>query len=371
MEIPLSRPDINEDDIQAVVDVLRSPILALGPKMREFERKIADYTGRRFGISVNSGTSALFLCMQALGIGPGDEVITTPFTFIASANCILMAGAKPVFVDIDPVNLNINPALIESKITKKTRAILPVIVFGNPAGIDEVCRIAKKHNLPVVEDSCEGLGSVWKGKKVGSFGDLGTFAFYPNKQMTTGEGGMIVTDDESLADICMSLRNQGRGKGSGWLSHERLGYNYRMCDINAALGITQLNRLDEFVRRRSNVAGMYQKRLVDDPRIIVPFAPPGAVMSWFVFVIRLKDRYADHRDRILDDLRKQNIGVNNYFPPVHLQPFMVERLGHKVGDFPVTDSVCRSTIALPFHNNLSQNEVDIVCNTLKACLDKV
>jgi perosamine synthetase len=370
MKIYLSRPDINEKDIQAVVEVLRTPNLALGPKLDEFEKKIAAYSGRKYAVSVNSGTSALFLCVKAMGIGKDDEVITTPFTFIASANCILMVDAKPVFVDIDPDNLNIDPKKIEAKITKKTKAILPVDVFGNPAGMDEVCKIAKKHNLPVIEDSCEAIGSELNGKKAGSFGIVGTFAFYPNKQMTTGEGGMIVTDNEKIADLCVSLRNQGRGKGSGWLAHERLGYNFRMSDINATLGISQLERIEEFIRKRQQVASWYQKILADDRRIIAPKAPQGCKVSWFVFVVRLKEPYSSKRNKILDAMQAEGIQVSNYFPPVTLQPFMVEKFGYKEGDFPVADSVCKSTIALPFYNNLKKDEAALVCETLRKCLDK-
>ena len=371
MKINLSRPDINEADIEAVCAVLRTPNLALGPKMAEFEEKIAAYVERRYAISANSGTSALFLCMKALGIGPGDEVITTPFTFISSTNCILMVGARPVFVDIDPQNLNIDPAGIEEKITDKTKAILPVVVFGNPVGLDEVCAIAQKHNLPVIEDSCEGIGSELKGKKVGSFGTMSTFAFYPNKQITTGEGGMIVTDDEKLAQMCISLRNQGRGTGSGWLAHERMGYNFRLSDINCALGITQLGRLEEFIEKRQQVAKWYQEKLGSDSRLIVPAIPADCRMSWFVFVVRLIDKYSPKRNDILKAMADAGIGVSNYFPPVTLQPFMVEQFGYSDGDFPITDSVCKSTIALPFYNNLKKNEVEIVCDTLKKCLDNI
>jgi perosamine synthetase len=369
MKIYLSRPDICEKDIQAVTEVLKGPNLALGPKMAEFEKKMADYAGRKHGISVNSGTSALFLCVKALGIKKDDEVITTPFTFIASTNCILMVDAKPVFVDIDAENLNIDPKKIEEKITKKTKAILPVAVFGNPAAMDSICKIAKKHNLPVIEDSCEALGSELNGKKAGTFGDVGTFAFYPNKQMTTGEGGMIVTDNEKIADVCTSLRNQGRGKGGGWLAHERLGYNFRLSDINAALGIAQLVRIEEFIQKRQRVAGWYQETLADDNRIIMPKEPKGCKVSWFVFVVRLKEPYISKRNAILNAMQAEGIQVSNYFPPVTLQPFMVEKFGYKDGDFPVADKVCKSTIALPFYNNLGRDEVSIVCKTLKKCLD--
>jgi len=371
-KVPLSRPDITEAEIEAVSEVLRTPNLSLGPKLAEFEKAFCQYVGRRYAVAVNSGTSGLFLCLEAMGIVPGDEVITTPFTFIATSNTIMMTGAKPVFVDIDPASLNIDSAKIEKAITSKTKAIMPVEVFGNPAGMDKVCDIARKHNLRVVEDSCEGLGSILDGKKVGTFGDICVFAFYPNKQMTTGEGGMILTDDEPLAQMCASLRNQGRGRGAGWLAHQRLGYNYRLCDINCALGIVQLSRIEEFVEKRRAVARMYRQLLAGDDRIEVPDEPKGVRMSWFVFVIRLRKGYTKtQRDALLKKLIGRGIQVSNYFPPVHLQPFMVEQFGYKEGDFPVTESVCERTIALPFHNNLSAEEAELVCKELRACLDTI
>lgn len=371
MQIYLSRPDITDKEIEAVCEVLRSPNLSLGPKLTEFEKAFTDYTGSKRAVAVNSGTSGLFLSMLALGIAPGDEVITTPFTFIASASSIMMAGAKPVFVDIDPENLNIDPAKIEARITDRTKAILPVEVFGNPAGLDKVPEIAKKHNLPVIEDSCEALGSELNGKKAGTFGTMSVFAFYPNKQITTGEGGMILTNNDSLADMCVSLRNQGRGTDGTWLGHERLGYNFRLSDINCALGIAQLSRINQIKAKRLQVAKWYQQMLADESRLIVPAEPDGCDMSWFVFVVRLTDGFnMDHRERILRAMRNKNIQVSNYFPPVHLQPFMVETFGYKQGDFPITEAVCKSTVALPFHNNLTKDEVAIVCKTLKEVLDK-
>ncbi len=371
MRIHLSRPDITEEEIEAVCAVLRSPNLSLGPKLTEFEDAFTGYIGRKHTVAVNSGTSGLFLCVSAMGIGAADEVITTPFTFISSATTIMMASAKPVFVDIDPVSLNIDAAKIESAIGEKTRAILPVEVFGNPAGIDKVCEIAQKYNLPVIEDSCEALGSALNGKKVGTFGRMSTFAFYPNKQITTGEGGVILTDDDELADICVSLRNQGRGKGGGWLSHERLGYNYRLSDINCALGIVQLSRIEKIKAKRRQVAKWYQEMLAEDDRLIVPVEQDDCEMSWFVFVVRLGESFTlAQRNRILEEMTKQGIQVGNYFPPVHLQPFMVERFGYKKGDFPVAESVSERTIALPFYNNLAKDEVAIVCSKLKEILDK-
>jgi perosamine synthetase len=371
MQIYLSRPDITQKEIDAVCAVLRTPNLSLGPKVKEFEQAFAQYVGRKGAVAVNSGTSGLFLCVLALEIGPGDEVITTPFTFIATVNSIMMAGAKPVFVDIDPATLNIDPAKIEAKITKKTKAILPVEIFGNPADFDKICEIAKKHNLTVIEDSCEALGSALNSKKAGTFGTMSTFGLYPNKQITTGEGGVILTDDDNLADICESLRNQGRGTGGGWLEHERLGYNFRLSDINCALGIVQLSRIDEIKAKRQQVAKWYQEILSSDKRLIVPTEPTGCDVSWFVFVVRLKDAAAaQNRDKILEAMKKRGIQVSNYFSPVHLQPFMVEKFGYKPGDFPVTESVSKSTIALPFYNNLTKDQVAIVCKTLKEVIDE-
>lgn len=372
MPIYLCRPDITEKEIEAVCAVLRSPDLSLGPRLAEFEKAFAKYIGRKRAVAVNSGTSGLFLSMLALGIGPGDEVITTPFTFVASATTIMMAGAIPVFVDIDPVSLNIDAAKIESKITGTTKAILPVEVFANPAGIDKVCKIAQRHNLEVIEDSCEALGSAINGKKVGAFGTMSVFAFYPNKQITTGEGGMILTDNDDLADMCVSLRNQGRAKDSGWLSHERLGYNFRLSDINCALGIVQLSRIEEIKAKRKQVAKWYQEMLANDDRLTVPTEPDNCDISWFVFVVRLADDFTlQQRDKVLGAMKDASIQVGNYFPPVHLQPFMAERFGYKQGDFPVTESVCKSTIALPFYNNLRKDEVAIVCKKLKETLNRI
>jgi perosamine synthetase len=369
IKVHLSRPDITEAEIEAVSDVLRTPNLSLGPKLPAFEKAFCDYIGKKYAIAVNSGTSGLFLCLSAMGIGPGDEVITTPFTFIATSNVILMVGAKPVFVDIDPKTLNIDPAKLEKAITPRTKAIIPVEVFGSPAGFDAVCQIARKHNLLVVEDSCEGLGSQLNGKKAGTFGDMSVFAFYPNKQMTTGEGGMILTDNKEWADLCVSLRSQGRGSGGGWLAHERLGYNYRLSDINCALGIVQLSRIEEFVEKRRAVAKMYRQLLEGDDRIIIPTEPAGCRISWFVFVIQLPGYTQDKRNATMKKLVERGIQVSNYFPPVHLQSFMVKQFGYKAGDFPITESTGQRTIALPFHNNLSADEVKLVCRELKACLD--
>jgi perosamine synthetase len=372
MRVPLSRPDITQLEIDAVCDVLRSPNLSLGPKLPAFEQAFCDRIGAKRAIAVNSGTSALFLCLKAMGIGLGDEVITTPFTFIASATSIMMTGARPVFADICPDTLNLDVTAASAWVNDRTKAILPVEVFGNPAGMDTLAEFARDNRLMMIEDACEALGSELNQKKAGSFGDMSVFAFYPNKQVTTGEGGMILTDHNEWADLCVSLRNQGRSAQSTWLGHERLGYNYRLSDINCALGLAQLSRLDEFVTKRAQVATWYQERLADEARLVVPVAPENARMSWFVFVIRLNDSYCQaDRDAVLKHLDAQGIQSSNYFPPLHLQPFIADQYGYREGDFPVTESISQRTIALPFYNNLSESDVNLVCQELTHTLDRL
>ena len=386
MRIPLARPDITEREIEAVVEVLKTSHLALGPKLKEFEDVIAAYAGVRCAVAVNSGTSALHLIIRALGIGPGDDVITTSFSFIASSNCILFERAKPVFVDIDARSLNIDPERIEAAITPKTKAILAVDVFGHPADWPRLEKIAEKHDLLLIEDSAEALGSEYRSrksrvasrepesqensgyaqwKKAGTFGDAAVFAFYPNKQITTGEGGMVLTDDEEIAKLCRSLRNQGRGEGDEWLAHERLGYNYRMSDINCALGIAQLARINEILEKRERVALMYNERLKDIDEVAIPYVCPDVKIGWFVYVIRLSDQYTrEGRDQILQKLKQRGIGCGNYFQPIHLQPFYRKTFGYKEGDFPITEQIASRTIALPFYNNLTEGEVDYVVENL-------
>ena len=372
MRIPLSRPDVTKKEIESVNEVLRTPYLSIGPKIKEFETKIAQYTGVKYAVAVNSGTSGLHLIVRALGIGEGDEVITTPFSFVASSNCILFERAKPVFVDIDSKTLNIDCSRVEEKIGDRTEAILAVDVFGQPAEWDRLQEIAKKHNLKLIEDSAEAIGAEYKGRKAGSFGDAAVFAFYPNKQMTTGEGGVVVTSEEKIARLCRSMRNQGRSEGDGWLQHERLGYNYRISDINCALGIAQLERLDEILGRREKVAQMYNQRLKGLEGVKIPYVSPSVKMSWFVYVVRLDDYYTlEDRERVLEELKKRGIGCSNYFPPIHLQPFYRKMFGYEEGDFPVTEKVSESTIALPFYNNLRKEEIDYVCQRLEEILRKI
>lgn len=369
MQISLSNPDITEAEINAVVGVLKTPNLSLGPKLPEFEKKVAEYTGVKHAIAVNSGTSALHLIIRSLGIGEGDEVITAPFSFIASANCILFEKAKPVFVDIEPGTLNIDVTKIEKKITDKTRAILAVDIFGLPADWDALEQLAKRHDLTLIEDSCEALGAEYKSRKAGSFGRAGCFAFYPNKQITTGEGGVIVTNDDEIAGLSKSMRNQGRDDNGGWLHHQRLGYNYRLSDINCALGIAQMERLEEILAKRDKVAQLYNQKLRGLNGVVLPQDAPAGKRSWFVYVIKLTERYSNKdRDGILRKLRELGIGCSDYFSPIHLQPFYVEMFGYKRGDFPVTEFAAERTVALPFYNNLTEAQIDRVVSNLKNLL---
>jgi len=373
MNIPLSKPWITEEDIKAVEEVLRTPYLSLGPKLPEFENMLAGVAKRKYAVAVNSGTSALHLIIRSLGIKDGDEVITTPFSFIASSNCILFERAKPVFVDINPKTYSINHDLIEEKITEKTKAILAVDVFGQPADWDKLTEIAKRHNLYVIEDSAEAIGSEYKGRSAGSFGIASVFAFYPNKQITTGEGGVLLTDDENIYKLSRSMRNQGRGEDESWLYHTRLGYNYRISDINCALGISQLKRLEKIIEMRDNVAKIYTQKLSEVDEIITPYIHPDTTkMSWFVYVIRLADRFGNvHRDQIIKELDNRQIQTRNYFEAIHLEPFYVEQFGYKKGDFPVTEFVSERTIALPFYTTISEEEIDYVVKNLKEVILEV
>ena len=370
MKIPLAQPDLTWLERKAVLDVLESTFLSLGPKLPEFERAMAKYTGVKHAIAVNSGTSGLHLIVRALGIGRNDEIITTPFSFIASANCALMENARPVFVDIDAETYNIDPDKVEAAITPRTKAILGVDVFGRCAEWDRIEEIARRRGLAVIEDSCEAIGAEVFGKMAGSFGDAGCLAFYPNKQMTTGEGGMILTDRDDVAALCRSMRNQGRDEGQGWLEHARLGFNYRLSDIQCALGLAQLSRIEDLLAKRAAVADLYREQLGRLDSLLLPVVPRQGRLSWFVYVVRLADRFtrAD-RDRILLTLRDNGIGCNNYFAPIHLQPFYVEQFGFKPGDFPVTEHISERTIALPFFTAMTSDQVAQVADCLTHALN--
>ena len=369
MNIKLSNPDITQQEIDAVADVLHSGWLSLGPKVPEFERAFAEYVGVKHAIAVSSGTTGLHLLVRAIGIQPGDEVISTPFSFIASTNCIMFEGGRPVLVDIDPQTWNLDLAQVEAAITRRTKAIIPVDVFGQPPDMDAVNVMAERRGLRVIEDSCEALGSKYKGRMAGSLADAGVFGFYPNKQITTGEGGMITTDDDEIARLCASMRNQGRDSGMAWLAHDRLGYNYRLSDIACAIGIVQMKRIEELLAKRRRVAGWYQQRLADEQRLTMQRLSVDCEQSWFVFVVKLADDYREpDRNRIIEALRARGIGSSNYFAPIHLQAFYRREFGYKEGSFPVCERVAARTLALPFHNGLTESEVDEVCRTLKSLL---
>lgn len=368
--IPLSLPDITDLEIQAVVDVLRTNRLSLGPRQVAFEEAIRDFVGARYACALSSGTAALHLALLAAGVGPGDEVITSSFSFIASANCALYVGAKPVFADIDPATWNIDPDALEAAITPKTKAVIPVHVFGQPCRMDRIMAIAQKHNLAVIEDSCEAIGAAFGGRKAGTIGQSGTFAFYPNKQITTGEGGMLVTDDEKVASLARSLRNQGRAEKATWLAHERLGYNYRMCELQAALGEAQMKRISDILAKRARAAGWYTQRLAGFEKLRLQKIEPDVTMSWFVFVIRLADAFSqEHRDRLIAGLGQQGIGCNAYFTPIHLQTFYREQLGCRPGQLPVTEKVGERSLAIPFFSNISEGQVDRVCGAIRRIVD--
>lgn len=385
--IPLSKPDITQKEIDAVMQTLLSDRLSMGPRQARFEELIADRCRRRHGVAVNSGTSGLHLVLLALNIGPGDEVITTPFSFIASSNCILYVGAKPVFVDIDPGSMNLDPAKLEAAITPRTKAILAVEVFGNPTAMREIEQIARAHEILLIEDACEGLGGTSNGRPIGNFGRASVFGFYPNKQITTGEGGMIVTDDDRVAELCRSMRNQGRGVETGesggsaestnalrngtWLVHERLGYNYRLNELACALGIAQMERLDDILENRRELATTYIRKLMEFDELILPCMPDPEQASWFVFVVRLTDLFGVvERDRVIQGLRRHDVGAANYFPCIHLQPFYREQFGFKPGDFPIAEHISNRTIALPFYTGMDETAVDLVVQTLKVMLQR-
>jgi perosamine synthetase len=356
MRIPLSAPDITEADIEAVVSVLRTPRLSIGPKMEEFERSIADLVGVSHGIAVSSGTAGLHLCLRALGIGDDDEVILPSFTFISAGNAILYERARPIFVDIDPVTLNLDPGKLERSITPKTRAIIAVHTFGHPADLDPIMKIARKHDLAVIEDACEALGARYRGRPAGGIGDFGVFGFYPNKPITTGEGGMVVTRDSRMADTIRALRNQGRMESDGWGEHRLLGYNYRLSELNCALGVEQMKRIDDILDRREALATQYSEELQAIPEVTTPpLTIKDGRVCWFVYVIRL-----DNRDEILENLTGRGIGCARYFAPLHREPLFAPYVNPR-DDLKITEQVAGQTLALPFFNRLTREQIHGVC----------
>ncbi len=367
--ITLSNPDLVRADEAAVVSVLRAQRLSLGPRLPEFERRMASYVGARFAVAVNSGTSGLHLIVRAMDLKDGDEVITTPFSFVASSNCLLFERAKPVFADIEPRTLNIDPDRVEASVTPRTRAILAVDVFGHPARWDRLRAIARRHRLRLIEDSCEAIGATFRGRKAGTLGEAGVFAFYPNKQITCGEGGVIVTDDAKLAALCTSMRNQGRDPGASWLQHARMGFNYRLTELQCALAASQLDRIGSILARRERVARRYAKLLAEVGEVELPQSDPDVAVSWFVYVVRLRKPLGRReRDAVIAGMARRGVQTSLYFAPIHLQPFYRRDFGFRKGMFPVTESVSERTLALPFYTRLSSEDQDEVVAALKAQL---
>jgi len=386
--VTMSSPDLTEAEREAVAAVLRTPSLSMGREIQGFEAAFRDYTGLKHAIGVNSGTAGLHLCVRAAGIGEGDLVITSPFSFVASANVLLFERAVPIFVDVDPQTGNIDTELVNQAVADLTqnsraaehwlprkgagrngrlKAILPVDVFGQPADLDPINQVARKHNLKVIEDACEALGAEYKSRKAGTLGDMAVFAFYPNKQITTGEGGVIVTNDDQAAALMLALRNQGRAPGDTWLQHTHLGYNYRLDEMSAALGRAQMGRLEELLSKREQVAGWYNQRLEDVPGVQAPqLAAETTQASWFVYVVRFSAEI--DRDLLAKKLDEAGIPARPYFLPIHLQPYMVERFGFQTGDFPITEDLGRRGLALPFSGVMSEAQVETVCQTLTDAL---
>ncbi len=366
--IPLAQPDIGPREEELVLEVLRSGRLSLGPMGPRFEQAFADYLGVEDAVAVSSGTAALHLGVRQLGWGPGDEVITSPFTFVASANSVLYEGAVPVFVDVDPLTLDIDPDAAAAAVTERTAGLLPIDIFGWPAAWPELEALAAKHGLGVLEDSCEALGAVdSEGRMVGTRGNFATFAFYANKQMTTGEGGMIVPTDADAAARLRSERNQGRAVDMGWLDHDRLGFNYRLSDVSAAIGLGQVERLPSLLERRAAVAAAYAERLAGVPGVEAPLASRGQeVRSWFVYVVRLADEV--DRDAVIRALRERGIDSKSYLPSVHLFPHLAE-LGYREGQFPIAEAASAHSLALPFFPALGEEQIERVCAELAAAVD--
>jgi perosamine synthetase len=365
--IPLARPDIGPRELQLVTEVLSSDILAMGPFTARFEAGIAALTDRRQAIACSSGTAGLHLGVRALGISDGDEVITTPFSFVASANCLLYERAVPRFVDIEEGSLGIDPDLVEAAASNRTRAILPVHVFGRPCRIEAIEAVSRRRGWTLIEDACEGLGSSVGGRPLGGFGDVAVFAFYPNKQITTGEGGMVVTDDPVLAETMRSLRNQGRDADGTWLRHVRLGYNYRLDEMSAAVGVAQLERLEQLRAGRARVVAAYERALAGLDWVTLPRAGDGEIVDWFVYVLRLHPDI--DRDGLIGRLAALGVPSRPYFAPLHLQPLYRRMFGFGPGDFPVTERVAASTLALPFSSRLAGEDVRYIADALVEAVD--
>jgi perosamine synthetase len=385
-QIPMSSPDLTAAEREAVLGVLQTPYLSMGHWVLDFERAFTEYTGRAHAIAVSSGTTGLHLCVRAAGISRGDLVITTPFSFVASANVLLYEGAIPVFVDVDPRTGNIDPVLVAAAARDlrtagsaakrwlprrgaddhgSLKAILAVDVFGQPSDLDAIQAVTSEFKLGMIEDACEALGAEYKGRLAGTAGDTSVFAFYPNKQITTGEGGMVVTDSEEAASFMRALRNQGRATGDTWLQHTHLGYNYRLDEMSAAVGMVQMTRLPELLAKREQVAAWYGLRLAEIAGVQPPKTESFTTRtSWFVYVVRF-DPGID-RDALARRMSARGIPVRPYFLPIHLQPYMSERFGFLEGDYPNTEDLGRRGLALPFSGVMREDEVNTVCDALRA-----
>ena len=369
--IPLAKPEITESDIQAVLAVLRTTQLSMGPKLAEFEESICAYLKIPYAVAVNSGTAALHLALKTLNIPEGSEVILPSFTFIAPLNVLLQERLRPVFVDIEASTFNVDPSSVEAAITSRTKAIIAVHTFGRPVQADRLRSIAERHDIALIEDACEALGAEVNDQKVGTFGDAGALAFYPNKQITTGEGGVFLTKNKALAERARRLRNQGRDSTLDWYQHTEIGYSYRLSEMNCALGIEQLRRIEQIIQRRQAVAEIYEDKLRHLPNVILPKQIVGRNrISWFCYVVKLSEEFnLAARDCIANSLAKKGIGTGRYFAPLHHQP-VIKNLGYK-SELPVTDSVACRALALPFFNQLTESEVQEVCDALQESLTKL
>ncbi|MFH1085152.1 MAG: DegT/DnrJ/EryC1/StrS family aminotransferase [Chloroflexota bacterium] len=374
--IPLSGPDLGPREIELVNQVLGTRYLSIGPMVERFEALGAAFCGRKHAVAVSSGTAGLHLCMRAMNLQPGERVVTSAFSFVASANCVLFERGLPVFVDVDPATLNMDVARTREKLVELQRAgtpargLLAVQIFGQTCDMAPLMALADEFGLEVIEDACEAIGAEYKGRQAGTFGRAATFAFYPNKQMTTGEGGLLVTDDDEWDELFRSLRNQGRDRAGAWLNHVNLGYNYRLDELSAALGVAQMERLPELLAKRDQVARWYTGRL----EAVEGVAPPRPVayttrMSWFLYVVRLHERY--DRAQVMAALEEQGVPARPYFRPIHLQPYYVQTFGYAPGLLPVTERIAQTTLALPFCGTMPEADVDYVCEALRGVLKRL
>jgi perosamine synthetase len=366
-EIPLARPLLDEREEELVLEVLRSGRLSLGPTIDRFEEALAERVGAPYAAAVSSGTAGLHLLARIAGLGPGDEAITSPISFAASANCFIFEGATPVFADVDPRTLNLDPAALEAAITPRTKAVVAVDMFGYPCELDEIRAICERNGLALIEDAAEALGAEYKGRPIGSHGPSGVFGFYPNKQLATGEGGVVFTHSEKEWQLVRSLRNQGRDyEGGAWFHHVRLGWNYRWTDVQAAIGLGQLEKLDRLLSLRSEAAARYGRLLegVD----VEPLRADDGVhrRSWFVYVVALP--HGADRARVMAELRSQGIGSAEYVPCVHLQPYLREAYGFGEGLCPVAEDFASRSLALPFYPQLEAGDQERVVDALRAAL---